>query len=69
MFKNNKIWVWVIVFMVLIIVLLVSYFLYQRAKDKNADKLGVVEGEVPSYGEGRVDANSKSRLKINFFRG
>lgn len=67
MFKgNNKIWIWVIIFMVLIIVLLVSYFLYQKVKDK---ELGVIEGETPVYGEGKVDADSKSRLKINFFRG
>jgi hypothetical protein len=67
--KGNTIWIWVISFMVLIIILLVSYFLYQKINsDKGGDELGIVPDKTPSYGEGSVDANSKSRLKIKFFR-
>jgi hypothetical protein len=67
MTKKSKIWIWVIAFMLLIIILLVSYMLYQKS-NKGGDELGVVPDKTPSYGEGNVDANSKSRLKIKFFR-
>ena len=54
--------------MLLVIILLVAYLLFKKITDKGADELGVVPNEVPSYGEGNVDASSKLRLKINFFR-